>query len=167
MALSMAERKAVTRQTARRYAKASKHEPLRFVWATLNGPAGKRLAPFMVEIVEALERSGELSLDEEVREIDLVAHDGGHASGGFCQRNRRLLLHHVVARRVQRRAPGARPRDAEDEERDESSAGSDACPTQPPRPVASRQDVLEGSPGCLAEDVLEISCHENSRPTEG
>lgn len=189
MALSMVERKAVTRQMARRYARASKLEkgqmldelcaltgwtrrhairalgqaerspappvrsprakiygpevlePLRFVWATLNGPAGKRLAPFMGEIVEALERSGELSLDEKVRdkllrvsastidrmlaserqrlrvrgrngtkpgsilkrqipirtfaewddarpgfcEIDLVAHDGGHAVGEFCQ----------------------------------------------------------------------------------
>ncbi|MGH8566392.1 MAG: integrase [Gammaproteobacteria bacterium] len=41
--------------------------PLRFIWATLNGPAGKRLAPFMAEIVEALERHGELSVSPEVR----------------------------------------------------------------------------------------------------
>jgi hypothetical protein len=40
---------------------------LRFVWATLDGPAGKRLAPFMRQIVEALERHGELSVDPEVR----------------------------------------------------------------------------------------------------
>jgi len=113
--LSMAERKAVTRQMARRYAKARKKdkgamldelceltgwtrrhairalagagkgaaersrvprprvygeevlEPLRLIWATLNGPAGKRLAPFMAEIVEALERCGELECSPQVR----------------------------------------------------------------------------------------------------
>jgi hypothetical protein len=42
-------------------------EPLKLVWATLNGPAGKRLAPFMGEIVQALERSGELEVAPEVR----------------------------------------------------------------------------------------------------
>ncbi|MGH2577322.1 MAG: integrase [Actinomycetota bacterium] len=115
MGLSMAERKAITKQMARRYAKASKTdkgrmldelcaltgwtrrharrslldalkapmarprrarariygqevlEPLKVVWATLNGPAGKRLAPFMADAVEALERHGELTLDQEVR----------------------------------------------------------------------------------------------------
>jgi len=41
--------------------------PLRFVWATLGGPAGKRLAPFMAEVVEALERHGELELAPQVR----------------------------------------------------------------------------------------------------
>jgi hypothetical protein len=111
----MAERRAVTKQMARRYRKASKAlkgrmldelcaltgwtrrharrtlseaisgrvkpprrprprtygeevlEPLRFVWATLNGPAGKRLAPFMAEVVAALERHGELELEPGVR----------------------------------------------------------------------------------------------------
>ncbi|MEW6058617.1 MAG: transposase family protein [Actinomycetota bacterium] len=42
-------------------------EPLRLIWATLNGPAGKRLAPFMPEIVAALERAGELQVSPEVR----------------------------------------------------------------------------------------------------
>ncbi|HYV01210.1 MAG TPA: hypothetical protein VEM93_02565 [Actinomycetota bacterium] len=42
-------------------------EPLRFVWATLNGPSGKRLAPFMGNVVKALERFGELDVDPEVR----------------------------------------------------------------------------------------------------
>jgi hypothetical protein len=113
--LSMAERRAVTKQMARRYVRASKAdkgqmldelcaltgwtrrharralggalqapatsprrprvrvygdevvEPLRFVWATLNGPSGKRLAPFMAEAVQALERHGELSLQPQVR----------------------------------------------------------------------------------------------------
>ena len=114
MGLSMAERKAVTKQMATRYAKAKKAEkgrmldelcaltgwtrrharralgsartpprpssrrrvriygpevaePLKVVWATLNGPAGKRLAPFMTEIVEVLERYGELEVSTEVR----------------------------------------------------------------------------------------------------
>jgi hypothetical protein len=116
-------------------------EPLRLVWATLGGPSGKRLAPFMAEIIEVLERWGELELDPPVRaklicisaatidrllaadrsrlrvkgrsgtkpgsllrrqipirtfaewddlrpgfcEVDLVAHDGGHGVGEFCQ----------------------------------------------------------------------------------
>lgn len=42
-------------------------EPLRFVWATLNGPSGKRLAPFMKHVVEALERHGELEVNPEIR----------------------------------------------------------------------------------------------------
>ena len=41
---------------------------LRMIWATLNGPSGKRLAPFMAEIVEVLERHGELDLTPAVRE---------------------------------------------------------------------------------------------------
>lgn len=117
MGLSMSERRAVTKQMARRYQQGSKGEkgrvldqlcsltgwtrrharralqgaarsggraptlraprpriygeevlaPLRLVWATLDGLTGKRLAPFMAEAVEALERSGELHLDHEVR----------------------------------------------------------------------------------------------------
>ena len=42
-------------------------EPLRFVWAVLGGPAGKRLAPFMAEALQALERHGELRCSAEVR----------------------------------------------------------------------------------------------------
>jgi hypothetical protein len=42
-------------------------EPLRFVWAALGGPAGKRLAPFMAEALQALERHGELRCSAEVR----------------------------------------------------------------------------------------------------
>jgi hypothetical protein len=111
----MAERKAVTKQMARRYTRAPKGEkgrmldelcaltgwtrrharraltessrsadpirreprpriydaevlePLRMIWATLNGPAGKRLAPFLAEMVEVLERTGELRVSAEVR----------------------------------------------------------------------------------------------------
>jgi hypothetical protein len=113
--LSMAERKAVTKQMAKRYRRATKTEKgtmldelcaltgwtrrharralvealskraqpprrprpriydddvlaaLRFVWAALDAPAGKRLAPFMAEVVEALERHGELELHPQVR----------------------------------------------------------------------------------------------------
>ena len=42
-------------------------EPLTRVWAILNGPAGKRLAPFLPEIVEVLERCGELEVAPDVR----------------------------------------------------------------------------------------------------
>jgi hypothetical protein len=42
-------------------------EALRFVWATLNAPAGKRLAPSWARAVEALERHGELELAIDVR----------------------------------------------------------------------------------------------------
>src|SRR6058998_3156267 len=112
--LSMAQRKAVTKQMANRYRRAGKKEkglmldelceltgwtrrharrsllepartsptriprpriygedvlgPLRFVWATLGGPAGKRLAPFMAEAIEALERHGELEVSPAVRD---------------------------------------------------------------------------------------------------
>ena len=115
MGLSMAEKRAVTKQMARRYVKAGKVEKgrmldelcaltgwtrrharraltgvlgastirspkprartygpevlesLRFVWATLNGPSGKRLAPFMAEVVQALERHGALELAPPIR----------------------------------------------------------------------------------------------------
>lgn len=60
-------------------------EALRRVWAVMNFAAGKRLAPFMAEIVPVLERHGELQLTPEVRHkllrlsaatIDrLLAHD--------------------------------------------------------------------------------------------
>jgi hypothetical protein len=115
--LSMAERKGITKEMARRYERGSKTEkglmldqlaeltgwtrrharralweairrreggparptsrprtygedvlePLKMIWAVLNGPAGKRLAPFMGEIVEVLERTGELEISAQVR----------------------------------------------------------------------------------------------------
>ncbi len=40
---------------------------LRKVWAVLDAPAGKRMAPFLGEAVTALERAGELDLDPGVR----------------------------------------------------------------------------------------------------
>ena len=42
--------------------------PLRKIWATLDGIAGKRLAPFLPEMVAVMEREGELNLSAEVRE---------------------------------------------------------------------------------------------------
>lgn len=51
--------------------------PLIKIWAALDSPAGKRLAPFMAEVIEASERHGELELSPEVREApsDLGLHD--------------------------------------------------------------------------------------------
>ncbi len=40
---------------------------LQVVWAALDGPAGKRLAPMMADSVKALERHREISLTDEVR----------------------------------------------------------------------------------------------------
>jgi hypothetical protein len=41
--------------------------PLERVWATFGGLCGKRLAPFMAEALEAMERFGELCLSDEER----------------------------------------------------------------------------------------------------
>jgi hypothetical protein len=41
---------------------------LRRVWAVLDAPAGKRMAPFMAEIVERLRGCGELTISDEVRD---------------------------------------------------------------------------------------------------
>lgn len=114
---------------------------LEFIWHLLDFPCGRRLAPYLKEIIPVLERCGELNLDKETKEklfkisaatidrilspikkdkaikpktytkkasllksqiavrtfadwddlkpgfieVDLVAHDGGNASGEFCQ----------------------------------------------------------------------------------
>jgi hypothetical protein len=55
------------RRRAKKYAEAE-FKPLRKIWATLGMPAGKRLAPFMEEIVAVMERCGELELSREVRD---------------------------------------------------------------------------------------------------
>jgi hypothetical protein len=41
--------------------------PLRKIWAVMDAPTGKRLAPFLGEMVAVLERAGELDLEPEVR----------------------------------------------------------------------------------------------------
>ncbi|MHB1486311.1 MAG: hypothetical protein ACYCZM_01995 [Acidimicrobiales bacterium] len=41
--------------------------PLRLVWAVLDFPCGKRLAPAMAPMIEALERHGELEVGPQVR----------------------------------------------------------------------------------------------------
>lgn len=43
-------------------------KPLRKIWATLGMPSGKRLAPYMEEIVAVMERFGELELSRSVRD---------------------------------------------------------------------------------------------------
>jgi hypothetical protein len=42
--------------------------PLRRIWAVLDAPSGKRLAPFMAEVIGAMERAGELPVDPAVRD---------------------------------------------------------------------------------------------------
>lgn len=118
MALTMSQKKAVTKELAGRYARATKKErgrildefvavtgyhgdhasrklrqalkpkakpkkpdrrrerkygeaefkTLRKIWATLGMPCGRRLAPYMGEIVPVMERCGELELDPRVKE---------------------------------------------------------------------------------------------------
>jgi hypothetical protein len=41
-------------------------DALRLVWATLDGPTGKRLAPILPMLVDALRRHGELAIDDDV-----------------------------------------------------------------------------------------------------
>ncbi len=57
---------AITRPRARRYGPAVQ-EALRVAWAAANGICGKRLVPFLPELVASLERHGHLQLTDEVR----------------------------------------------------------------------------------------------------
>lgn len=99
--------------------------PLRKVWATLNGPCGKRLAPFMAEIVGLLERFGELELGPRERELLLSvsaaiidrrlkgARRGLQLKGRSGTKPGAMLKHQIAIRtfsRVGRGPPGV-PRD--------------------------------------------------------
>ena len=55
------------RLRARKYAQAE-FKALRKIWAVLSMPSGKRLAPYLEEIVKVMERCGELELAPEVRD---------------------------------------------------------------------------------------------------
>jgi hypothetical protein len=44
-------------------------EALRVCWATLDGPAGKRLAPALPQLVWSLRRHGELDIDDGLAEL--------------------------------------------------------------------------------------------------
>lgn len=57
---------AIARPRARRYGPAVQ-EALRVAWAAANGICGKRLVPFLPELVASLERHGHLQLTDEVR----------------------------------------------------------------------------------------------------
>ncbi len=57
---------AITRPRAGRYGPAVQ-EALRVAWAAANGICGKRLVPFLPELVASLERHGHLQLTDEVR----------------------------------------------------------------------------------------------------
>ena len=65
-------------------------KPSGWVWATMNGPAGKRPAPFMAEIVEALERHGELPM-EPVR-TKLLAMSSATIDRALAPERRRLRV---------------------------------------------------------------------------
>ena len=62
--LTMAERRAVTKEMARRYHKA----PKKLKGVMLTELCGKRLRPFMAEIVGVMERLGELELTPPQRD---------------------------------------------------------------------------------------------------
>jgi len=57
---------AIARPRARRYGPAVQ-EALRVAWTAANGSCGKRLVPFLPELVASLERHGHLHLIDEVR----------------------------------------------------------------------------------------------------
>ncbi len=57
---------AITRPRARHYGPAVQ-EALRVAWMAANGICGKRLVPFLPELVSSLERHGHLHLTDEVR----------------------------------------------------------------------------------------------------
>ncbi len=71
--------------------------PLRKIWATMDGIAGKRLAPFLPEMVAVMEREGELHLSPRVREKLLKIWSGHHrpsaGSGSQAPYDPRPLAH--------------------------------------------------------------------------
>jgi hypothetical protein len=71
MAQEVAVPRKVTRTRISRYAYL--YEALKFVWACSNFLCGKRLAPFLPELVESLERHGEICLSPEDKEMLLTA----------------------------------------------------------------------------------------------
>jgi len=70
----------ITRPRARGYGPAVQ-EALRVAWAAANGICGKRLVPFLPELVASLERHGHLHLTDEVRagdQFEVRGPVGGH-----------------------------------------------------------------------------------------
>jgi hypothetical protein len=61
------------------------------VWMVLGGPAGKRLAPFLGEMVEVMERTGELEVSSEVR-AKLVAVSAATIDRMLAPERRRLRV---------------------------------------------------------------------------
>lgn len=61
--------------------------PLRKTWATLNGISGKRLAPFLPETAEVMERTGEL--------LSVLKSIGRSAYALMCKSER--APHHAMA----------------------------------------------------------------------
>ena len=63
-------------------------EALRVCWAALDGPAGKRLAPALPQLVASLRRHGELDIDDEHGRL-LQACQRPRSTGGSPRTGRR------------------------------------------------------------------------------
>lgn len=84
-------------------------EPLRKIWATLDGPCGKRLAPFMAEIVPVMERVGELELKGRQRQ-QLLGMSAATIDRRLAPERRRLRLKGKASQaRDTAQAPGPDP----------------------------------------------------------
>jgi hypothetical protein len=64
---------------------------LRVVWAVLDFACGKRLAPIMAEVVDALERHGELTLERHVR-VQLLAMSAATIDRRLARDRQRLQI---------------------------------------------------------------------------
>ena len=60
-------RKQIDRRRQKKYGP-EEFRAVRKIWAVLGMPAGKRLAPYLAEIVPVMERCGELPLEDSVRD---------------------------------------------------------------------------------------------------
>jgi hypothetical protein len=73
--------------------------PLKLIWATFDGPCGKRLVPFIAEIVEVLERCGELSITDEQRSA-LLSISASHSADSDNRPMALTFLYVIVGRKL-------------------------------------------------------------------
>jgi len=78
------------RRREKKYADAE-FKAIRKIWATLGMPAGKRLAPYMEEIVRVMERCGELELSGPVRD-NLLSVSASTIDRMMAPERRRIML---------------------------------------------------------------------------